>query len=44
MSLSALLLTLQAEAQLEIDLAQGLCALEAQTALTLLTLKLVEQC
>ena len=43
MSLSASLLTLQAEAQLEIDLAQGTCALEAQTALTLLTLKQVEQ-
>lgn len=32
----------QAEAQLEVDLAQGTCALEAQTVVKLLTLKQVE--
>ena len=35
-------LTLQAEAQLELDLEQGTCALEAETAIKLLTLKQVE--
>lgn len=33
----------QAEAQLEVDLEQGTCALEAETAIKLLTLKQVEQ-
>ena len=33
---------MQAEAQLEIDLAQGTCALQADTVLTILTLKQVE--
>ena len=37
------MLTLQAEAQLEVDLEQGTCALEAETAIKLLTLKQVEE-
>ena len=39
---TVILLIIQAEAQLEIDLEQGTCALEAETAIKLLTLKQVE--